>query len=204
LLLATILGAFMYRLVDNLARGFALIGGFVLSALILLTCLSVFGRSINSFLHSDLLQNSLPNLAHWLLASGVGPVNGDFEIVEAGLAFTIFAFIPLCQLHSSHASVDIFTNTLSDSTNRILRAVIEAVFTVVLIIITVQLINGTFSKYSRGETTLLLQFPVWWGYALSCTAALASTVVAIYVAAMRIAGVVADKDMLPEQAGELH
>ena len=33
----------------------------------------------------------------------------DYELVEAGVAFAIFAFIPLCQIYGSHATVDIFT-----------------------------------------------------------------------------------------------
>jgi hypothetical protein len=41
-----------------------------------------------------------------------GPVKGDFEVVEAGIAFSIFAFLPICQLHGGHATVDIFTNLM--------------------------------------------------------------------------------------------
>ena len=44
----------------------AILGGLVLSALILLICVSIVGRTI-----------------------GIGPINGDYELVEAGIAFSI-------------------------------------------------------------------------------------------------------------------
>jgi len=53
----------------------AILGGLVLSALILVICVSIVGRTI-----------------------GIGPINGDYELVEAGIAFSIFAFLPLTQI----------------------------------------------------------------------------------------------------------
>jgi len=46
----------MHGYMERVARGFALLGGAVLTSLILLVCLSVLGRSANSVLHSDLMQ----------------------------------------------------------------------------------------------------------------------------------------------------
>ena len=112
----------------------AIIGGIVLCALILLVCLCVLGRSLNTLLHGP-IESIAPGLSQSLLALGIGPINGDFEIVEAGIAFAIFAFIPLCQITGGHASVDIFTAMMSDRTNRILSAVIEVVFAAVLVLI---------------------------------------------------------------------
>lgn len=187
----------MYRFFDRLARLFALLGGIVLSALIVLTCLSVLGRSINSILHSDMIISTAPGLAAALLDWGIGPINGDFELVEAGMAFAIFAFLPLCQLNGAHASVDVFTSTLPAAVNRTLRGVIEVVFAVVMILIAWQLAEGTFSKLKTGQTTFLLQFPVWWGYALSLVAAVVAAVVSVYVAALRVAEMVTGQPVLP-------
>ncbi len=194
----------MYRFIDRLARLFALLGGGVLSLLIILTCASVLGRSINSILHSDLLQNLMPGLANAMLALGVGPINGDFEIVEAGMAFAIFAFLPLCQLHVGHASVDIFTSFLPGSVNRALRAVIEIAFAVTMVMIAVQLFSGMLSKLNSGQTTLLLQFPVWWSYALNVVAASVTALVAVYVAAMRVWEAAKGRAVLPRDAGAAH
>ena len=128
--------AIMYKFMLGLARIMAILGGIMLVALIALTCASIAGRLINGGLHSDLVQGLVPGLAGWLLDLGVGPVNGDFELVEAGVAFSIFAFLPLCQITSGHASVDIFTGALPRRLNRALGMVIELVFAAVLVLIT--------------------------------------------------------------------
>jgi len=191
----------MHRLMDRLARLFALLGGTVLSALILLTCTSIIGRALNTILHSDAVQATIPGLAATLLAIGVGPINGDYEIVEAGMAFAIFAFLPICQLHSGHASVDIFTARLPGRAKRGLRAVIEVVFAAVLVLIAVQLWAGTVSKFSAGQTSFQLQFPVWWGYGASLLAACVAALVAVYVAVQRVREAALDRAILPDETG---
>lgn len=176
----------MHQFMTRLARIMATLGGAVLTLLILLTCASIAGRLLNGGLHSGFAQSVAPGLADWAIGIGVGPVNGDFELVEAGVAFAIFAFLPLCQITAGHASVDVFANMLSKRTNRFLRMVIEIVFAAVLILIAVQLAQGMLSKLKNGETSFLLQFPVWWAYAASLFAAVVAAVVGVYMAAVRI------------------
>ena len=175
----------MHRVMMGLARFMAVLGGIVLTLLILLTCVSIAGRLLNGFLHGDLMQGIAPGLATWLIELGVGPVNGDFELVESGVAFAIFAFIPLCQITSGHASVDILTNAFPAGVNRFLRMVIDIVFAAVLILIAWKLYDGMVSKMRYGETTFLLQFPIWWAYAASLIGAVVSAVVAVYMALVR-------------------
>jgi TRAP-type C4-dicarboxylate transport system permease small subunit len=194
----------MHGYMNKLARLFALLGGTVLSLLIIQTCLSVIGRSVNSILHSDFMQTTLPGLSNTLLATGVGPINGDYELTEAGMAFVIFAFIPLCQLNGGHASVDIFTSKLPSALNRALRMVIEVIFALVVTVIAWQLFQGMLSKLNSGQTTLLLQFPVWWGYAFCLTGALVTAIIAIYVAAIRVVEFTAAKEILPLEMGADH
>ena len=176
----------MHALFTGLARFMAILGGIVLSALILLTCVSILGRSLNGILHSDFVMGLAPGLAHWLIDIGIGPVNGDFELVEAGVAFAIFAFIPLCQITAGHASVDIVANALSRGVNRFLRMVTEVVFALVLILIAWKLADGMLSKKGYGETSFLLQFPVWWAYAASLFGAVVSAIVGVYMAGVRV------------------
>ena len=194
----------MYSAIDKLARAFALLGGAVLSAIIVLTCLSIIGRSINTILNSDFFQNQMPDIAASLLATGVGPINGDFELVEAGMAFAIFAFIPICQLHGAHASVDIFTSKLSPRINRFLRVITELVFALVLTLIAFQLLQGMLSKKNSGEVSFLLAFPVWWAYAFSLLAAVVSAFVAVYIAIARILETVNGSQFLPSELGADH
>lgn len=176
----------MIRFFHWIARLMAYLGGIVLSALILLICVSIAGRTINALAHSDFANGLAPGFAEWLLSTGVGPINGDFELVEAGIAFAIFSFLPLAQFTGAHAAVDIFTNFLSVRVNRVLRAGIEVLFAVFLVIIAYQLFLGTETKLRTGTTTFLLQFPLWWSYAFSLVPAATAAVVAVFMAYIRI------------------
>ncbi|TDK46179.1 TRAP transporter small permease [Antarcticimicrobium luteum] len=176
----------MHALFTGLARFMAVLGGLVLTALILLTCVSILGRSLNGILHSDFVMGIAPDLAHWLIDIGIGPVNGDFELVEAGVAFAIFAFLPLCQITAGHASVDIVANALPRGANRFLRMVTEVVFALVLILIAWKLADGMLSKKGYGETSFLLEFPVWWAYAASLFGAVVAAIVGTYMAVVRV------------------
>ncbi|MFP7674540.1 TRAP transporter small permease [Marivita sp. S0852] len=189
----------MHSFFDRLARVFARLGGFVLASLIVLTCLSIAGRLLNTMLHGDFMQSTMPGFAEMLLNWGIGPINGDFELVESGMAFAIFAFLPLCQLNGAHASVDIFTSRLPLRANRVLRAVIEVVFAATLVLIAWQLFLGMESKRSSAQTTFLLEYPVWWAYAVSLVAAVVAAAVSIYVAVMRVAESVTGERILPAE-----
>lgn len=194
----------MHRFFLKLSQVMAYLGGLMLVGLIVLICTSIVGRSMNGVLHSDLIEGFMPGLATAILALGVGPVNGDFELIEAGVAFSIFAFLPLCQITGGHASVDIFTSKLSDGANRVLRTLTEIIFAAVLGLIAVQLFAGLLSKMDSGQTTLLLEFPVWWSYALSLTGAVVAAVVAVYLAVMRIMELLQGQDILPADLGADH
>lgn len=194
----------MYPAFMKLARFMAYLGGAMLAALIVLTCLSVLGRALNGALHSDAITTIAPGLAHWALSLGIGPINGDFELIEAGIAFSIFAFMPLCTLTGGHASVDIFTQGLSERTNRILRLVTSIVFAAVFVLIAVQLFGGLQSKYRSGQTTFLIQFPVWWAYALSLSGAAVAALVAVYIATIRVVETLTGRALLPADLGAEH
>jgi tripartite ATP-independent transporter DctQ subunit len=176
-----------------LARFMAVLGGIVLSLLIVLTCISIAGRILNGFLHGGFMQGFAPGFADWMISIGVGPVNGDFELVEAGVAFAIFAFLPLCQITAGHASVDIFTNMMPRGYNRVSRVVIDIVFAAVLILIAWRLFEGMMSKRSYGETTFLLQFPIWWAYAASFVGAVVAALIGVYVGLVRIFELLTDR-----------
>jgi TRAP-type C4-dicarboxylate transport system permease small subunit len=185
----------------GLARLMAVLGGIVLSLLILLTCLSVIGRSLNGIFHGDFMTSVMPGFSKWMIDIGVGPINGDFELVEAGVAFAIFAFIPLCQITSGHASVDIFANALPRWLNRILRTVTEIVFAGVLILIAWKLYDGMTSKMRYGETTFLIQFPIWWAYAASFVGAVVAALIGVYMAIIRIIEFFTGRALVTDGAG---
>ncbi|MCL3880781.1 TRAP transporter small permease [Marivita sp. GX14005] len=162
----------------------ALIGGAVLLALIALTSVSVLGRGLDTLAYSGRLPQSL---ADGLIALGAGPITGDFELVEAGIAFAIFAFLPICQLQGGHATVDIFTSRLGAQAQAWLAALWEGLLSAAICLITWRLGAGMLDKLGNGETTFLLQFPVWWAYAASLAAAAVASVVAIWCVLARLA-----------------
>lgn len=169
----------MNRYILGLSKGLAIVGGFVLSLLILIVVVSIIGRE-----------------------TGLGAVTGDYELVEAGMAFAVFAFLPYAHMTGAHATVDIFTDWLGDKSYRWLTAVIDVVFAVALIIIAIQLFDGMLSKQRSGQTTLLLQFPVWWAYALSSFAAVIGAFVGIWHALVRIYEAVTGTKIAVEGGGE--
>lgn len=187
----------MARMVDLIARGLAGAGGLVLLALVVMTCASVAGRGLATLAYADWLNTAAPWLAQALAALGPGPVKGDFELVESGIAFAIFAFLPWCQLRSGHATVDLIANRLPGRAGLWLTAVWEVVFALVLLFIAWRLEDGMQGKLRNGETTFLLQMPVWWAYAASLVAAAAAAAVGIYVAGARVLTALTGRDILP-------
>lgn len=188
----------MYSILHRLSRIMAWLGGVMLSALIVMTCLSILGRGLNDMLHSDAGRAVSETAARWLLDTGVGAINGDYELVEAGIAFAIFSFLPLCQIREAHASVDIFTERMPDRLTRPLRAAISALFAIVLAVIAVQLFAGMTGKKGSGQLSFLLQFPVWWGYAICLPGATLAALVAIYQAVLRGAEATTGRALLPD------
>ena len=82
----------MHRFFLSFSKVMALLGGLVLTILILLIVTSILGRTLNSLLHSGFAQMILGGSAQSLIDMGLGPVNGDYELVEAGIAFSILHF----------------------------------------------------------------------------------------------------------------
>lgn len=189
----------MRAFMTALARIMAILGGIILTVLVILTCISVLGRGLNTLGHSDLMEGLAPGFAAWLIGTGVGPLSGDFELVQAGMAFAIFAFLPICQLHGAHATVDVFTNSLPARTNAWLTAFWEVCMAIVVVIIAWRLFFGLENKYSTGQTTFLLQFPVWWTYTAAFLAALVAAAVGIYTALGRVMETVGSPGWLPSQ-----
>lgn len=194
----------MRELIERLAKIMAILGGVVLLLLVVIVCVSIIGRTFNTILHLDWVQNSIGAFANGLINMGVGPVKGDYELVEAGVAFAIFSFLPLCQLYSSHATVEVFSIFYPEKFNRFLTVLWEVIFAAVLILIFWRLFAGTQSKFNNGETTFLLQFPVWWGYAASLVASLVAAIVGIYCAYARIVEEITGNSILPDSEGAIH
>jgi len=131
--------------VERLARWIAILGGFVLVTIALVTVVSVTGRSLNDF--------------------GLGSIRGDFELVEAGTAFAVCAFLPWCQLRRAHAAVAIFTDFMGDRVNRVLDLLGDGLLLAAALVMTWRHTYGFLDKLAFNETTFILRYPIWWAYA---------------------------------------
>lgn len=172
------------RIAEFLARSLAILGGIVLVALTLIVVVSISGRM--------------------LIFAGLGPIPGDYEIVEAGTGFAVFAFLPWCQLKRGHATVDLFTSMLSVRVNRVIDLVSEVLMTIVIVLIAWRLWAGMIDKINYGETTFILQFPVWWAYAACMAAAAVAVAVSLYIMVVRFAEVATGRDILAPAEGSFH
>lgn len=177
----------MPRIIEGLARALAIAGGAVLVALTLLVVVSITGRALLT-----------------LGFASFGPVPGDFELVEAGAGFAVFAFLPWCQLRRGHATVDLFTSLLSPRVNRVIDLMTEILMTLVLALFAWRLWAGTVDKFNYAETTFILQFPVWWPLAAALVAAVIAVVVSLYLMVIRIVEVRTGRAILSPAEGAIH
>lgn len=193
----------MLNVITRLAQVMAVLGGLVLCLLVAMTCLSILGRGLNSLAHGAPMAELAPAFATWLAAHS-GPVTGDYELIEAGIAFAIFAFLPICQLSAGHARVDLLASALPARINRALAAFWEVVLAAIIIVIGWRLYLGFVEKLDNGQTTFLLQMPVWWAYGASFLAALVAGLVGVYCAVMRLREMQTGQDHLPSSEGAEH
>lgn len=191
----------LHRIIYALAYSMAIIGGIVLMALILMICASILGRTAASFLYSPLMRDTFPGLSAWLLGLGLGAIRGDYELLESGMAFAVFAFLGLCQITAGHATVGILTDRLSERPRRLLQMVIEIVFAATLVLIAVQLHDGMQTQMRRGSVTFLLQYPLWWSYAAAFVPAVFAAGVGIYMALIRTAEGVLNRPLIDPTTG---
>ena len=164
----------MYSIIHTLARACALLGGIVLITLVVLMTTSIVMRSL-----------------------GLGEILGVYEILEAGVGFSIFAFFPICQFYGGHATVDVFTSAMPRRFNTVLMAFWEVILTAAIIFVSVRLYAGMERYLGNGETTLFLQFPVWWGYAASMIGATIASLTGVYCSFARLREAMTGRSILP-------
>lgn len=158
--LAPLLEARLGRVIGAVSRWLALAGGVILTGLALMTVVSIAGRSL-SF-------------------AGLGPVPGDFELVEAGCAVAVFAFLPWCQYRRGHVTVDIFISRLSPRLQAVLAMVGNAALSAVACFIAWRLWFGMIDKFSYGETTMILGMKLGYAYAAALPGAAFFALVCLY------------------------
>lgn len=137
----------MSTTIYGVSRFMAWLGALVLSAIALMSVTSIAGRALSGF--------------------GLGPVPGDFELVEAGTALAVFCFLPWCHLKRGHAVVDLFWSAYPPPMQRALEILCDALMLAVWLLLVWRMGIATADYRANGEVSFILQMPVWWGYAAS-------------------------------------
>jgi len=171
---------FANRCAEITAVSLALAGGAVIILITALTCISIIGRAF------------VP------LELGIGPILGIYDITEIGMAAAIFAFLPWAQLNDSHARVDLFRDRIPF----VMAAGLDLLFTMAMLVVasvgTWRLYLGMQDKLAYGETTLIAQIPVWYGYAAGLVGASGFVLVSVFCvirALRRLAGYEVEPDI---------
>ena len=140
-----------------ISRAMAWFGAFVLVLLAAMSVISIAGRALSGL--------------------GLGPVPGDFELVEAGTALAVFCFLPWAHLKRGHAVVDLMWRVYPAPMRRVLDVLADALMFVLWVLLVWRMGVAMLDYRDNGEVTFILQFPVWWGYAASMVPATLGCVV---------------------------
>ena len=100
----------MNKIIYGLSRAMAWFGSLVLVLIALMSVASIVGRALSGL--------------------GLGPVPGDFELVEAGTALAVFCFLPWAHLKRGHAVVDMLWGSYPAPMRRVLDIVADGLMLV--------------------------------------------------------------------------
>lgn len=147
----------MSKIIYGTSRLLAWFGGCMLSALALLSVVSISGRALS--------------------VAGLGPVPGDFELVEAGTALAVFCFLPWCHLKQRHADVNLFWKLFPPFLRRVLSVASDGLMLLIWLLLVWRMGVAMLGYRANEEVSFILQMPVWWGYAASMIPALLGCII---------------------------
>lgn len=165
------------HVLERIARGLAYTGGLVLVAIAVVTVLSITGRA--------------------LISVGLGPIKGDFEMVEIGCAIAVFFFLPWCQLRRGHVTVDILVDRMPRRAHAAFGLIGDVCVLIAAVLIAWRLYLGFGEKFPFGsdalratlamgykpffpETTYELEVPIWIPYGVALLGAVIFVLVSLY------------------------
>lgn len=124
-------------LARRIVTAWALLGGLLLVAVVLINVITVVGGVF-----------------------GVG-VPGDFEMTEVGVAVAAFMFLPYCQLVDANVTADIFTSRASPRWLALFTGLASLAALVFSALLFWRMYLGMLDQKAYHYTTTILQFPHW-------------------------------------------
>jgi TRAP-type C4-dicarboxylate transport system permease small subunit len=94
----------------------------------------------------------------WL---GYGAINCDFELVQVGVALSVFCFLPLTQASRGNIVVDTFTSWLPLRVQWAIDAFWDFVYAGFMALIAWCLMNGARDALASGLNSAMLGLPLW-------------------------------------------
>lgn len=116
----------------------AIAGGVVFTAIVAMSVVSIVGRKIAS-----------------------APVSGDVELLQLGAAFASAAFFAYTHLVHGDVKVDFFTNSLAPAKRAFLDALGSLLVGLFGALIAWRAWAGAMTVKEAGETSAILELPVW-------------------------------------------
>ena len=111
-------------------------GGIIYVLLIIMSLASIFGRKL-----------------------GLGSIDGDIELMQAGTAMAATSFLPYCTLLGEHIKVDFFTENMHPRLKRYVDGVSELMFAGVATILAWRTAMGAYATFESKEVTTLVSLP---------------------------------------------
>ena len=143
-----------------------MLGGAVLCAITIMSVASIAGRA--------------------MVPLGLGPVPGDFELVEVGTAVAVFFFLPWCHVQAGHATVDLLEGIMNQHLKAGMQTLCDLLMLILWLVLTWRVGDGMMEKREQMETSFILQMPVWWAYAICLAGAVIGCLTYLAKAAIQL------------------
>jgi TRAP-type C4-dicarboxylate transport system permease small subunit len=128
-------------LARTVITGWALVGGAVLIAVVLVNTWSILAGAIYN-----------------------RPFPGDFELTEMGSAIAAFCFLPYCQLVGANVSADIFTVKAGPRAVAVMSVIAGLVALGFATLMVWRMSAGLQDYREYSEFTGILEIPIWWAF----------------------------------------
>ena len=134
--------ALVGKVLNACCRFFAVCAGIMLILMALMSLTSIVGRSLFD-----------------------KPILGDYELVQMMSAVAVTMSLPFCQMIRGHIIVDFFTVSLPAKVNRIFDVIASLILAVAAFVFAWRISLGMLELREKGDASMLLNLPTWWGYA---------------------------------------
>ncbi len=144
-------------LLDTVISGWAIAGGMVFVALVVMSIISIVGRK--------------------LFAT---PIEGDMELLMMGAAIGSAAFLPICEFEDHHIKVDALTTWMSERGRAALDTLAHALLAGAAALISWRSTLYVIECHENMEVSTLLLIPVWQPVLLLVPSFVLLTLAALY------------------------